>query len=577
MKMLLALIVAVAALIMPTAPARADIQTVYYNGTFGAAGTQQWFALSGQSQCALTLSGSGTGMSITVQGASDQPPATPTTLTAIGTAGVVTTNGTYSGAVAGSALTGIRLNVTAITGGAGIYQIVCSPAGTGFSPTSPLPALSGGVGPNLMPAPPPGATGFFEGDSIILGSTGSTSCSLTYAVLVTSITGNCMADLIANHWGLKELGYPVLGTCVVLTATDSNGLCNKPSTTVGSLISRYQSDFTHLTTGMYFFWMQGTNDVFSWSNGNTLVNAATFKANLTTIMTAAATAVGDPKKVTMIEIPHMPTAFSFYEDIIDSIIDDVAFTGGYNLATTATAIQQCAIVNPTTDSCTFDATHPDVAGYAAMANGVFAANYVNAIGAGNAARAAMKQDFALNSSTNVILGGRATAYLSYGTVAQNNVCGGYSGCALLTTGSSNTVIGAFAGNSITTSSNNTFLGQQAGQSTAGQGNVCIGFSACSAGGALNFNTIIGSQSVASSAVDSFEIVIGQGITGIGSNSVKICSGSAPCFTSGTGAPAGTAPNGSIYMRYDGTTGTRMYVWQCTASTSCATPVAVAGF
>lgn len=210
--MLLALIVAVAALIMPTAPARADIQTVYYNGTFGATGTQQWFALSGQSQCALTLSGSGTGMSITVQGASDQPPATPTTLTAIGTAGVVTTNGTYSGAVAGSALTGIRLNVTAITGGA-----------------------------------------------------------------------------------------------------------------------------------------------------------------------------------------------------------------------------------------------------------------------------------------------------------------------------------------------------------------------------LNFNTIIGSQSVASSAVDSFEIVIGQGITGIGSNSVKICSGSAPCFTSGTGAPAGTAPNGSIYMRYDGTTGTRMYVWQCTASTSCATPVAVAGF
>lgn len=436
--------------------------------------------------------------------------------------------------------------------------------GSGLSP----------LGPNVLPTPsgPTGtSTDYMDGDSIMLGTTGSSSCSLSYGATVTTPTGNCMADLIAIHDGAKELGYPVLGTCIVFTATDANGLCNKASTTNGSMINRYASDFSHITPGMRVYFMMGTNDVFSWSNGNSLVTAAAIKANLTTIMAAAAIATGNPRNVVMIEIPHMPTAFSFYEDIVDSIIDDVAQAGGYALATTASAIQQCAIVAPTTDSCTFDATHPDVAGYAAMANGVFAANYSNALSAGNAARQKMTIDFALNSSTNVVLGGRATAYLSVGTAAQNNVCGGYSGCAALTSGSSNTVIGAFAGNAITTSNNNTFFGQQAGQATTGQGNVCLGFSACSAGGSLNFNTIIGSQSVAASGVDSFEIVIGQGITGLGSNTVKVCSGTAPCFSSGAGAPTFSAPSGSIFLRIDGVVGTSsFYINTSTTNTSGTT-------
>lgn len=129
MKMLLALIVAVAALIMPTAPARADIQTVYYNGTITATGTTNWFPLSGQSTCALTLAGSGAGMSIIIQGASDQPPATPSTVSTMGNVGIVTANGVYSGAVATSALTGIRLNTTAISSGSETYQMVCSGSG----------------------------------------------------------------------------------------------------------------------------------------------------------------------------------------------------------------------------------------------------------------------------------------------------------------------------------------------------------------------------------------------------------------------------------------------------------------
>lgn len=446
----------------------------------------------------------------------------------------------------------------------------------GASATNPLTAAAGGLGPKVLPSPTaPGTTGFFDGDSIMLGSTGSTTCSLTYGVTVTTPTGNCMADLIALHFGVRELGYPVLGTCVVLTATDANGLCNKPSATVGSMISRYQADASHISPGMLVFFMMGTNDAFSWSNGNSLVNIATFKANLTTILAAFATASGSPLNVIVSEIPHMPTAFAFYEDQIDAAIDDVVYAGGYSLAVNASTIQQCANINPTTDSCTFDATHPDVAGYAAMAAGFYAATFANSVSAGNAARQALTIDFPLNSSTNVILGGRATAYLSVGTAAANNTCGGFSGCAALTTGSANTSIGSFACNGVVSSNNNTCFGAQAGQTWSGQGNTAFGFSACSAFATLNFVTCLGSQSAAGANLDSSEIVIGASRTGLGSNSIAMQTGNAPGFFSGTGVPAFSAPNSSLFLRFDGGTTVHWYMNTSGASTTGTTWTAIA--
>jgi hypothetical protein len=48
------------------------------------------------------------------------------------------------------------------------------------------------------------------------------------------------------------------------------------------------------------------------------------------------------------------------------------------------------------------------------------------------------------------------------------------------------------------------------------------------------------------------------------------------ITAGSGAPTGNAPNGSLYLRYDGGTGTRLYVNTSGASTSGTTWTPIAG-
>lgn len=137
-------------------PVSADVQQIVQSGTITGTGTSPWLPVNGQSTCAVILSGSGVGLSITVQGASDSPPATPATVTTLGSSGVLTANGSFVGPIAAFALTGIRLNTTAYTSGTENYQIVCSgsnpPAtlqGTTVQVQTPLPIVPPTIAPGL--------------------------------------------------------------------------------------------------------------------------------------------------------------------------------------------------------------------------------------------------------------------------------------------------------------------------------------------------------------------------------------------------------------------------------------------
>lgn len=110
--------------------------------TVSSAGVTPWVPLSGQAQCAVVVTGSAT-FSTTVEGSSDSPPSSAITVTSIGSAGVITAAGTYSGGIARWGLTGIRLNTASITGSA-TMTVTCSTSSGGANSQS-LVTLTGSI------------------------------------------------------------------------------------------------------------------------------------------------------------------------------------------------------------------------------------------------------------------------------------------------------------------------------------------------------------------------------------------------------------------------------------------------
>lgn len=125
MRLVLILLLALGVCALPMA-ARADTPTITVTGTFTTVSTNGFVALSGQSTCAVVLSGTGAGMTIVPQGSSDGG-TTWTTASTIN-AGSMTANGAYTGNITGVGLTAFRLNVTAISSGTETYTITCSGA-----------------------------------------------------------------------------------------------------------------------------------------------------------------------------------------------------------------------------------------------------------------------------------------------------------------------------------------------------------------------------------------------------------------------------------------------------------------
>lgn len=181
--------------LFPTSPVSAQVVS-NTSGTFSATGTTPWLRLDGASQCAVVLSGTGAGMAITVQGANDVPPTTAITVTTIGTSGALSANGTASGGVAAYALTGIRLNVTAISGGTEAWQITCSVSVSGGSggPWSTVATSN----PTSTPLPVKTSAGVLYGAQVYNGSAATIYIGI-YNALVAGVTlGTTMpAKLIA--------------------------------------------------------------------------------------------------------------------------------------------------------------------------------------------------------------------------------------------------------------------------------------------------------------------------------------------------------------------------------------------
>jgi hypothetical protein len=103
-----------------------------------------------------------------------------------------------------------------------------------------------------------------------------------------------------------------------------------------------------------------------------------------------------------------------------------------------------------------------------------------------------------------------------------------------TTGSYNTAVGNQALRSNTTADNNTAVGYQAGFSITGTGNTCLGTLAGQDTAPITSgtnNTILGAFCRPSSGTDNNEIVIGYNVSGVGSTTVTLGSASGKIYNS----------------------------------------------
>jgi hypothetical protein len=207
----------------------------------------------------------------------------------------------------------------------------------------------------------------------------------------------------------------------------------------------------------------------------------------------------------------------------------------------------------------------------------------NTTGAGNTAIGYGTLNANTTGGDNTAIGGAA---LTVNTTGNNSTAVGYAALqheAALGNNSLSTAVGYKALQNITTGGDNTALGNQAGAYyTGGSPNTIT----------TTTNSIfIGGNAYASADADTYETVIGVNAVGLGSNTALIgasgaitkvytyggfCPGTASttvgnaCLYSGTGAPTLSAANGSMYMRYDGGTGARVYVNTSGASSSGTT-------
>jgi hypothetical protein len=121
--------------------ARADVLPVSWTQTFTATGYTPWVALNGQTVCSVLTTGSGSGLTIvplltsdtTANIAAGSPVAV--TATTIGS-GSISANGTNTGSIGGTALTGFQVHVSAISGGTEVVSFTCT--GTGSPSGNPV-------------------------------------------------------------------------------------------------------------------------------------------------------------------------------------------------------------------------------------------------------------------------------------------------------------------------------------------------------------------------------------------------------------------------------------------------------
>jgi hypothetical protein len=155
-------VLAFLALLAPFAT-QAAVPVTYtsFSGTLTSTGYTQALPLyaGGFSTCSLVVSGTSTGVTATAQVATDSPGASNTatyvTATTLGSSGVVSANGTYTGNVSSIGLTWFRVQVSAISGGSWNYFEACSTASGGGAvtqSTSPWVVTTPAPAPTCSPS-----------------------------------------------------------------------------------------------------------------------------------------------------------------------------------------------------------------------------------------------------------------------------------------------------------------------------------------------------------------------------------------------------------------------------------------
>lgn len=188
-------------------------------------------------------------------------------------------------------------------------------------------------------------------------------------------------------------------------------------------------------------------------------------------------------------------------------------------------------------------------GYQAL-NGLFMSSAGGNIGIGTNCLTALT-----TGGNNISIGGSSAVALTSGG---SNIVVGYQVVGSATTMTGGTIIGTQAGAHLTTAFNVTMLGSNVGQTTAttinnciliGSGNANVDTPTSSTGHYINIENVIQSSGTGTPLTSLTSV---GGLLAVGGQT-------GPTWSSGTGAPSATQPNGSMYSRGDGTTGTRLYV------------------
>lgn len=260
-------------------------------------------------------------------------------------------------------------------------------------PAYAAPPVFNGSVVDAPPAPATGSTFYFAGDSITYGlgvnSQGTNGCAFyTYP-------SPCFADQLSSFYNATEVNDGTRSQCLEATTT-TGSLCNSSSSGVTPLINSYTSTLLPFAgNNKNWFWiMIGTNDVAcvfscgSESSGDTQIAVATYKANLSTIVSALEGAGTSGGQIVLSEIPAqnaigytLANTFSLPALIysFNAAIADVAVKYHTRMATTYRAMGQC-IPNPSTQAnpCLYDGVHPNNTGHANLAAEDEQANFINA-------------------------------------------------------------------------------------------------------------------------------------------------------------------------------------------------------
>ncbi len=233
----------------------------------------------------------------------------------------------------------------------------------------------------------------------------------------------------------------------------------------------------------------------------------------------------------------------------------------HNLATQDVTVQVYATASPFAqaepDVQHTDTNHVALIFAAAPASGAYRrgarlmARYIGTSFAADLLAALLS--FAASARTNLGLGGAAV--LNVGAIAGTVAAGN----DIRITGAAQT--GApISGSSLATS------GNLAGSVTPGSNNSLIGWNFTNGTGEVDhFNLYTGALPAVSHiwyqalSGGTYQQLATMSTVGFAANSLRTGGPTGPSWTSGTGAPTSTQPNGSLYSRTDGTVGARFYV------------------